>query len=52
MAERGFSVRRLPGFATVAVIVFLVLYAPILTMVAYSFNAGVSVAKWEGFSLD
>ncbi len=52
MAERGFSVRRLPGFATVAVIVFLVLYAPILTMVAYSFNAGVSVSQWEGFSLD
>lgn len=52
MAERGFSVRRLPGFAPVAVIVFLVLYAPILTMVAYSFNAGVSVSQWEGFSLD
>ena len=52
MAERGFSVRRLPGFATVAVIVFLVLYAPILTMVAYSFNSGISVARWEGFSLD
>jgi spermidine/putrescine transport system permease protein len=51
MAERSFDVARLPGFATVAVIAFVALYAPILTMVGYSFNAGRSIALWEGFSL-
>lgn len=51
MADRSFSVARLPGFTTTAVIVFLALYLPILTLVVYSFNAGTS-ASWQGFSLD
>jgi spermidine/putrescine transport system permease protein len=51
MSERGFSVRHMPGFGLVALIVFLVLYAPIVTLVVFSFNAGVSIANWEGFSL-
>ncbi|MES2667498.1 MAG: ABC transporter permease [Pseudomonadota bacterium] len=50
MADR-FEVARLPGFATVAIAAFVVLYLPILTLVIYSFNAGQSVAVWEGFSL-
>ncbi|HUF85750.1 MAG TPA: ABC transporter permease [Thermohalobaculum sp.] len=41
----------MPGFATVALAVFFVLYAPILVLVVFSFNAGVSIANWEGFSL-
>ncbi|MGF1446717.1 MAG: ABC transporter permease [Pikeienuella sp.] len=45
-----FSVRRQPGFTTIALICFLVLYAPILVLVVYSFNAGRSIAVWEGFS--
>ena len=52
MAERAFHVARLPGFATTAVIVFVALYLPILTLVAYSFNASTSLAVWGGFSLD
>lgn len=52
MADRSFQVARLPGFATTAVIVFLALYLPILTLVAYSFNASMSLAVWGGFSLD
>ncbi len=52
MAERSFSVATLPGFTATAVIVFLALYLPILTLVAYSFNASQSVAVWGGFSLD
>ncbi|EEW25705.1 ABC transporter permease [Rhodobacter ferrooxidans] len=58
MAERttrrggkSFSVTRLPGFAPIAVVVFLVLYAPIATLVGYSFNASESVSQWGGFSL-
>lgn len=53
MAERirGFDVRRLPGFGVVAIFTFVMLYLPILILVAYSFNAGVSQSAWEGFSL-
>ena len=52
MADRSFSVARLPGFSTVAIAVFVILYVPILTLVAYSYNASPSVAVWGGFSLD
>jgi spermidine/putrescine transport system permease protein len=52
MAERAFHVARLPGFAATAMIVFLALYLPIFTLVAYSFNASTSLAVWGGFSLD
>lgn len=51
MAERTFDPARLPGFATVAIIVFVALYLPIVTLVAYSFNAGTAVSQWDGFSL-
>ncbi len=54
MASRtkSYSVTDLPGFATIAIVVFVALYAPILTLVFYSFNAGISPAAWEGFSLN
>ena len=51
MSERGFSVRRMFGFGAIALVVFVVLYAPIVTLVIYSFNAGISIAAWEAFSL-
>jgi spermidine/putrescine transport system permease protein len=51
MAERSFQVSRLPGFATIAILAFVLLYLPIVTLVAYSFNASNSVAVWGGFSL-
>ena len=47
---RGFAIKRLPGFATVAIVCFVVLYLPIATLVAYAFNSGMSIAIWEGFS--
>jgi spermidine/putrescine transport system permease protein len=50
MADRGFSATRLPGFRPIAIAVFIVLYLPIFTLVVYSFNAGNSVALWQGFS--
>lgn len=52
MAERRFSVTDLPGFAAIAVAVFAALYAPILLLMLYSFNAGESASAWQGFSLD
>jgi len=48
----SFSVTDLPGFSAMAILVFVMLYAPILTLVLYSFNAGLSPAVWEGWSLD
>jgi spermidine/putrescine transport system permease protein len=41
----------MPGFALVAVAGFVLLYAPIVTLVAYSFNDADSAAMWGGFSL-
>lgn len=51
MASKGFVLTRLPGFNLVAVLVFVMLYLPILMLVIYSFNSGKSVSDWEGFSL-
>lgn len=52
MSDRRFSVTTLPGFSTIAVLVFLVLYIPIITLVAYSFNKSEGAGQWGGFSLD
>ncbi len=49
-AGGGFSVRKQTGFTTVAVLCFFMLYAPMVTLVIYSFNAGESIAVWQGFS--
>jgi spermidine/putrescine transport system permease protein len=48
--RRPFSVRRQTGFTTIAMLCFLMLYAPVVTLIVYSFNAGTSIAIWEGFS--
>lgn len=47
----GFDVKRQYGFTTIAMICFVSLYLPVILLVVYSFNAGSSVAIWEGFSL-
>jgi len=51
MAERAFDVRRQRGFTTVAVLCFVALYAPMVMLVFYAFNAGNSLSDWQGFSL-
>lgn len=48
---KPFSVTSLPGFGAIAVTAFVLLYAPIITLVIYSFNASNSVNVWGGFSL-
>jgi spermidine/putrescine transport system permease protein len=50
MAKAHFDVKKQTGFTTIALLCFVMLYAPILTLVVYSFNAGTSIAIWEGFS--
>jgi len=49
-AGRGFSVTHVPGFNTLSIICFVLLYAPIVILVVYSFNEGKNLAIWEGFS--
>ncbi len=48
---RRFDIRAQPGFAVIALFTFFLLYLPIATLVAYAFNAGNSIAVWEGVSL-
>ena len=50
--RRDFAVNDLPGATLISMLVFIGLYAPILVLIVYSFNAGDSVAKWQGWSLD
>lgn len=47
---RAPSVTRVPGFGAVAALCFFLLYAPILVLVVFSFNDGVSMRDWQGFS--
>ena len=51
MAKRGFDVRRLPGTAVMAIACFIILYIPMVILVAYSFNSGKVIGNWQGFSL-
>lgn len=46
-----FSLKRQPGFGLITGLCFVMLYAPIITLVVYSFNAGKYISMWEGFSL-
>ena len=48
--RRPFSVKSQTGFTTIAIICFLLLYAPLIPLVIYSFNTGTSIAVWEGLS--
>ncbi|MEM9061947.1 MAG: ABC transporter permease [Pseudomonadota bacterium] len=45
------DVRRYPGFLAMAILCLTILYAPLLVVMAYSFNASASVTLWGGFSL-
>ena len=50
-SKKLFSIYKLPGFTFIAITCFVMLYAPIMILVGYSFNEGSSLALWEGFSL-
>ena len=51
MAKRPFDIRRMPGAVTLAVTCFVILYVPMVILVANSFNAGKVIGHWEGLSL-
>ncbi|MBE2275487.1 MAG: ABC transporter permease [Rhodobacteraceae bacterium] len=45
------DLRRFPGFFPIALLCLVVLYAPLVVVSVYSFNASASITRWEGFSL-
>ncbi len=51
MARPRFDIRQMPGFATIALATFVMLYLPIAILVAYAFNASESVTNWGGLSV-
>jgi spermidine/putrescine transport system permease protein len=52
MSARPFDWRHTPGLATFTVAIFVFLYAPLLILVAYAFNANRLVTVWSGFSVE
>jgi spermidine/putrescine transport system permease protein len=46
------DLKRQPGFRTIALLCLAMLYAPVLVLVVFSFNANRSVTKWTEFSLE
>lgn len=51
MADRAFDIRRLPGATVLALACFVILYIPMVILVANSFNTGKVIGQWEGVSL-
>lgn len=47
---KQFDTKKIPGVVFIAMACFFLLYLPIITLVAYAFNSGVSISTWEGFS--
>src|SRR6202158_271332 len=50
--SKALDLRYQPGFGTIAVCCMVLLYAPILVLVIFSFNGGPSVTRWGGFGLN
>ncbi len=45
------GVRHYPGFLAVTIACLVILYAPLIIVTIYSFNASTSLTNWGGFSL-
>ena len=45
------GVRHYPGFMAITVLCLTILYAPLIVIMAYSFNGSASITRWGGFSL-
>ncbi len=48
---RQVNVRHYPGFLGMTVLCLVILYAPLIVVMVYSFNDSVSITRWGGFSL-
>ena len=52
MRRAGKDIRAIPGLGAFSVAFFVYLYAPLVVLVVFSFNATRSATVWGGFSLD
>jgi len=50
-ARHALDLKRQPGFGTIAMLCLVMLYAPIVILVIFSFNTSPSVTRWQNFSL-
>ncbi|WP_293577680.1 ABC transporter permease [Phaeobacter sp.] len=50
-SKRRFDIKSYPGFLPVTLLCLVILYAPLLVVTVYSFNASKSITIWEGMSL-
>ena len=51
MAVVGTDLKRYPGFLPITILCLVILYAPLLVVMVYSFNDSNSITIWGGFSL-
>lgn len=51
MASASAEIRRFPGFLSITIACLVVLYAPLIIVMIYSFNDSQSITRWGGFSL-
>ena len=51
MAAVGTDLKRYPGFLPITIMCLVMLYAPLVVVMIYSFNDSPSITVWGGFSL-
>lgn len=51
MANKQFNIKSYSGFKSITLLCLVVLYAPLVVVTIYSFNASQSLTNWEGVSL-
>jgi len=51
MATRKYDIRSYTGFKPITLLCLVILYAPLIVVTIYSFNASKSITVWEGVSL-
>ncbi|MDO6479257.1 ABC transporter permease [Shimia thalassica] len=51
MATPGNDIKSYPGFRFITIACLIILYAPLVVVTIYSFNASKSITVWEGLSL-
>ena len=51
MASKQFDIKSYTGFKGITLLCLVILYAPLLVVTIYSFNASQSLTNWEGISL-
>lgn len=50
-AARKYDIKAFAGFRTITLVCLFILYAPLVVVMIYSFNASQSLTNWEGISL-